>query len=470
MVKTDQSFTFLFGRNEEGEEHLHQRRRQLPFNLSTGKGVLYDTWMESFSVSGPPDSDASSIPNPAEDCLDPASLLGSLHRQDHSVYSCTQKPSPQRFLEKPEDLDLEHPQPSLEQAFWDSHALLSVPGQTQSPQDRSVTGDLTAESMIESLEQIIGDIGNGGMEEFDIEETELRDWENTLVRKNNERQDTLNDLNQILANDVFSYVEEALMRETEGLLRGSEVHVPAPYTPTPTHNSQPWPSTSAEHMIPSQSCSLSQPEQPWHLPVNKNNNSIEQNQQRNPQNGRRLRESSPCRQQRPESPGGCTLTSCPCVAEGSDFTAPLHHPQVQPSPGSCGHGNRDGQIGTGAAAPVRANGSLPRPACSGGRLLEAHASPNAPFALSHPHTAACTDAGNVSSLYLNGSNGGLEMSPSDYLYRNASLPSSFYCWREEARVRRRSKNTTRAGHICVFLSHLIKTNLPVVNHRSPTSP
>lgn len=399
--------------------------------------------MESFSVSGPPDPDASSITKPtAENCLDPASVLGSLHRQDLSVYSCTQKPSPQRLPPRPEALDLEHPQSSLEQAFWDSHALLSVPGQSQASEKRPLTGDRTAEAMIESLEQIMADIENGGTEEFEIEETELRDWENTLVRKKNERQDALNDLNQILANDVFSYVEEALMRETGGPLQGSGVPATA-HTLTPTHNSPLWPSGSCrphceDQVIPWQSCSVALPDstqQSGHLPVN-NTNGIDQSVQHNLKITHRLQGSSSCQQQQPHSFHCHTLTPSSHVPGSLNSTVLLHHPQMQQLPGSCGHGNREGHVGNaGAAAPVSMNRTLPGHTCSRGHPLAVHTSPNAPFTLSHPHMAACTDVGNISSLHLNGDKSGLEMAPADCCDRNASLQSSFNCWQEEAQVK-----------------------------------
>lgn len=401
-----------------------QRRRQLPFNLSTGEGSLYNTWMESFSMSGPPDPVASSTSEPgAEDCLDPASVLGSLHRQDHSVYSCTQKAGPQSPPPAAETLDLEHPQSSLEQAFWDSHALLSVPGQTQTSEKTPVTGDLTADAMIESLEQIMGDIENGGME-FEIEETELRDWENTLVRKNNERQDALNDLNQILANDVFSYVEEALMRETGGLLQGS-------HTPTPTHTPQLWP-RCGEQVTPSQSCSFSLPDATppsWHLPVG-NGNGFDQRVQH--KIAHRLQGSSPCRQPPPQSFHCHTLTPGLHGPGSLNSTVLPHRPQMQQLPGS--YGDREGYLGNaGAAAPVGVNGTVPAHVCSRGQPLAAH--PNAPFPLSHPHTAAYTDVENISSLHLNGDMSGLDMAPEDCCVINASLQSSFDCWQEEAQVR-----------------------------------
>ncbi|XP_034565319.1 aryl hydrocarbon receptor-like [Notolabrus celidotus] len=205
--------------NEEGEEHLHQRRQQLPFNLATGEGVLYDTSLDAFSMSGPPESGAPGTTEPtAEKPLDPASLLGSLRRQDHSVYTQPQNPSPPLpIFDQIEDSEYE--QPSFEQAFLDSHALLSVPGQIQASQKRSITGDLTSDAMIDSLEQILGDIGDGMIQGLEVEETELRDWENTLVDVNNKREEASMDINSILANDVFSYVEEALRREAAGFVQ-----------------------------------------------------------------------------------------------------------------------------------------------------------------------------------------------------------------------------------------------------------
>ncbi|XP_076019905.1 aryl hydrocarbon receptor-like [Genypterus blacodes] len=206
--------------NEEGEEHLGQRRKQLPFNLATGEGVLYELPQDASSKFGPPASTASDA---TEQALNPASLLGSLLKQDHSVYSQPQKPSPPlSCYTQFEDPPFEQSLQSLEQAFLDSHALLSVPGQLQASQKESSMGDLTSHAMIESLEQILGDIGDGGAEGFQVEDAELREWENTLLRMTKEREDTSEEVNYLLANDVFSYVEEALKRETGGYLKGSD--------------------------------------------------------------------------------------------------------------------------------------------------------------------------------------------------------------------------------------------------------
>lgn len=158
-----------------------------------------------------------------EETVKPASLLGSLRWQDHSVYTQPQKPSFQLpVLPELDDLDLEQPQSALDQAFMDSHALLSVPSQTHTSLKTTVAGAAAADAMIESLEQILRDIGCGEIEGLEVDEAELRDWENTLVRMNNERAEASEELNSILASDVFSYVEEALRRETSGLVQGSD--------------------------------------------------------------------------------------------------------------------------------------------------------------------------------------------------------------------------------------------------------
>ncbi|XP_017537992.2 aryl hydrocarbon receptor 1a [Pygocentrus nattereri] len=76
---------------EEGEENLKKRSLMLPFSFTTGEAVLYDFSLpKSFSgfsgsdSSGPVDSPQ---PRPAGE-LDPNSLLGSMLKQDKSIYVC----------------------------------------------------------------------------------------------------------------------------------------------------------------------------------------------------------------------------------------------------------------------------------------------------------------------------------------------------------------------------------------------
>lgn len=374
----------------------------------------------------------------------------------------------------------------------DSHALLSVPGQIQASQKRSVTGDLTSDTMIDSLEQILEDIGDGGIEGFEVEETELRDWENTLVRMNEEREDVSTELNHILANDVFSYVEEALRRETGGcvqdsdqvswsmnslslqgqhagflnnewqqmmdmkssfaqqtlledVLGGSTGLKGAPHVvsaPTQcrnthhTHASSLWPPNHhcGNQMISTQPCHAEVTQHSW-LPSVQNNNNIHNSSHQSGPNhsvqyagSQQLQSPSVWRQQLPQSFHHHTPTHS---SHTLDSTA-------QRLSGSCMYEKREGHIPNAATVPARHNGPL-----LGGTT---HVAGN-PFTLHHPGTAVgvinhqgmmqsssagCTDVGNISMVHLSGANTGLG---SEYPSENGSLQSTFFCWNGDAQVK-----------------------------------
>nr|XP_046225587.1 tyrosine-protein phosphatase non-receptor type 23-like isoform X1 [Oncorhynchus gorbuscha] len=91
--------------------------------------------------------------------------------------------------------------------------------------------------MMDSLGEILGKMGAEGLEGLRLKETELREWESTLFRINMEQQDVTGKLGDILANDVFSYVEEALMRENDGgCVLGSLRQATEPINRLPAHN------------------------------------------------------------------------------------------------------------------------------------------------------------------------------------------------------------------------------------------
>ncbi|XP_064182701.1 aryl hydrocarbon receptor 2 [Anguilla rostrata] len=188
--------------NEEGEDHLRQRRMQLPFNLATGEGVLYETGPNlDFSVM-PGNSKAPKIRKMLDQKpLDPDSLLGSLLKQDQSVYI------------QPPDSD---PQFSLEKVFMDSHPLFNVPSDSWKQGIAKPNGTVKEESpmqaMMDTLEQIIGNRNFcSSLEE--LEPAELQEWENALLSMNTNTNDITAGFDDILTNDIFSYVEEALFRE-----------------------------------------------------------------------------------------------------------------------------------------------------------------------------------------------------------------------------------------------------------------
>uniref|UniRef100_A0A8K9X7C0 Aryl hydrocarbon receptor 1a n=1 Tax=Oncorhynchus mykiss TaxID=8022 RepID=A0A8K9X7C0_ONCMY len=79
--------------DEEGEDNLRKRSLQLPFSYTTGEALLYNTsfpktLVTGDSLAGDTTSPAGNITNNNQDgTLDPDSLLGSLLKQDKSIYS-----------------------------------------------------------------------------------------------------------------------------------------------------------------------------------------------------------------------------------------------------------------------------------------------------------------------------------------------------------------------------------------------
>uniref|UniRef100_A0A672PBX9 Aryl hydrocarbon receptor n=1 Tax=Sinocyclocheilus grahami TaxID=75366 RepID=A0A672PBX9_SINGR len=202
--------------NEEGEEHLRQRKLQLPFSCATGEGVLYETG---------PTLDIADIQNPSKGqkmhkplSLDPDSLLGCMLKQDHSVYNKNNDPNSQF---------------TLDQAFRDSHALLNVPGNTWQPSAPNIVAGIKEESvvkdMMESLQQIIGDSSICGLQGFEVDESDLKEWENTLLRMNNNNE---MELNEIITNDILSYVEDALFKEN-GIQLPEQLKSQGPFVEVP---------------------------------------------------------------------------------------------------------------------------------------------------------------------------------------------------------------------------------------------
>ncbi|KAL6462043.1 hypothetical protein MHYP_G00301880, partial [Metynnis hypsauchen] len=191
--------------NEEGEEHLRQRKLQLPFNFATGEAVLYETGPFLNVGDMPNQGKAGKFP-----VMAPSSLLSSRLKQDHSIYQPNNDPNSQFCLEK---------------AFRDSHALLNVSRNVWQPAGGSGTAESTAgikeeakvQDMMVALQQIIADSSLcGTMEELNVDQEELKEWENALLRMSNlnHEAETPIELNDIMANDIFSYVEDMLFKET----------------------------------------------------------------------------------------------------------------------------------------------------------------------------------------------------------------------------------------------------------------
>lgn len=216
--------------NEEGEEHLRQRKIKLPFNFATGEAVLYET-SPPLDIAAMPSQGKHppKMPKLAEEMsLDPDSLLGSMLKQDQMLYGNANDSSnmdangasvqfPPVTLDVPLDLP-------MDKAFLDSHALLSVPGGEtwQHPQAGAavpmVKSEASVKDMVETLQQIITDASLCPELQLDMGQLELKEWESTLLRMH--ATEGAVELNDILTNDIFSYVE--------GLLEDNGLHVSAP--------------------------------------------------------------------------------------------------------------------------------------------------------------------------------------------------------------------------------------------------
>ncbi|KAK6310045.1 hypothetical protein J4Q44_G00199260 [Coregonus suidteri] len=199
--------------NSEGEEHLRQRKMQLPFSFTTGEALLYETGptldATEFQTNSPKIRKVES--------LDPESLLGSLLKQDESVYTQPQEP-----------------QLPIDQAFMDSRTLTNVAcnswQSSMEPQgpDGHDDGDGPSEvkqegavlAMIDALEKMArdGDLC-AALQGLDVDAVELMEWESALLRLSQDSngtggRDTSLELDDIMTNDIFSYVEEALFKES----------------------------------------------------------------------------------------------------------------------------------------------------------------------------------------------------------------------------------------------------------------
>ncbi|XP_036965136.1 aryl hydrocarbon receptor-like isoform X2 [Acanthopagrus latus] len=193
--------------NAEGEEYLRQRRLQLPFSFTTGEAVLYNTgptvditqfqFSDMFSSSDVPKDES------------PGSLLDCFLKQDKSVYTQT----------------VDSPLP-MDHVFMDSQALVSIASDAWQENGPTVpTGNpvVVKEEAKQAVMNVIDNLGtiaqNGDLcsvlENLDMADTELMEWENALKRlsQEDERQNVSSELDSIVTNDIFDYIDTVLFKE-----------------------------------------------------------------------------------------------------------------------------------------------------------------------------------------------------------------------------------------------------------------
>lgn len=185
--------------NEEGEEQLRLRRLQLPFNFATGEAMLYDV---APSVDVPDPCSAPKQRKLDSFSISPNSILGCMLNQDQSLY-CEHSTNNLSSLD--------------DVAFKDSHATVNVPGDMWlEAEPKPAVGSLvksedTVQDMMDTLQQILGD--DTLADALDVGPDELKSWETTLLKMSTNSCEMREDLNDILSNDILSYVEEQLQRE-----------------------------------------------------------------------------------------------------------------------------------------------------------------------------------------------------------------------------------------------------------------
>lgn len=190
--------------NAEGEEHLRQRRLQLPFSFTTGEAVLYDTG-PTVDVAQFQFNKMFSNDDTSRD-VTPGSLLDSFLKQDETAYTQT----------------FDSPLP-VDKVFMDSRALVSITGESglaAATGDTAVVKDEAKQSVmtvIDSLEKMAqnGDLCSV-LQNLDVADTEMMEWENALKRfKHDEDQQNSvsSELDKILTNDLFDYIDAVLFKE-----------------------------------------------------------------------------------------------------------------------------------------------------------------------------------------------------------------------------------------------------------------
>nr|XP_019965821.1 PREDICTED: aryl hydrocarbon receptor-like [Paralichthys olivaceus] len=197
--------------NTEGEEYLRQRSLQLPFTLTTGEAVLYNTGptvdIGLFQFNKMFNSTDVNKDTP------PRSLLDCFLRQDETAYTQTVDP----------------PTP-VDQVFKDSSALVSIPSDAwQDNRAVAATGDPAAVK-VEAKQSVMAVIDNlaklaqegdfsAALQNLEVDNSELIEWENALKRLGQEddhQNNVSSELDSVLTNDIFDYIDRVLFQEKGG--------------------------------------------------------------------------------------------------------------------------------------------------------------------------------------------------------------------------------------------------------------
>ncbi|NXX21764.1 AHR protein, partial [Podargus strigoides] len=183
--------------NEEGEEHLWKRNLQLPFSFTTGEAVLYGNdlpeFLDSFQAKEMLQTQSDS--HLKQHSVDPNSLLGSMMKQDASIYISHANAVPQLSLP---DLMTEP----------------SGPSQTEEVCDAKEDSDsflVIIKTLFEKSE-----VDRNICQTLSVDNAKLQRWEEALLCLGAEKEPPAQEAGEKLGTKVTPCVEQMLLGEDTG--------------------------------------------------------------------------------------------------------------------------------------------------------------------------------------------------------------------------------------------------------------
>lgn len=210
IFKCNKTHSQIFSscRDEEGEETLKKRGLMLPFSFTTGEAVLYDmsfsgtpSGPEPIVSVAPGDSKQQELPSG----LDPNSLLGSMLKQDESLYVCSSG------SDEPKARDPEEEEGALGGIFssnWEKN-ILSLPDTLLFKPDPAISSG--GEESNYDLMSLMGSLG------ITPEDLELLQQEELFLNIELDGRYGFEDF----TDDVLSYVQDSLRKKVDFVLPSS---------------------------------------------------------------------------------------------------------------------------------------------------------------------------------------------------------------------------------------------------------
>ncbi|NP_001082693.1 aryl hydrocarbon receptor S homeolog [Xenopus laevis] len=220
---------------EEGAEHLRKRSGKLPFLLTTGEAVLYESSfpLQTIMEVAPTKAKATSAKGSSsknEPPVKPSSLLGAMMRQDESVYSCPPASKIFSFDNYFQDLRSE-----LSNNFTSSQPENCLPvinnnlkleGAACSLGNLAHTSDCSEvfpESKNNELYNIMNSLG------IDVDDLEMIQQDEAFFRNEFDYSE-LSDID--VADEILTYVQETLNKKTDCMFMNNAQ--PMPCVPEPS--------------------------------------------------------------------------------------------------------------------------------------------------------------------------------------------------------------------------------------------